>query len=177
MPLPGHDVRESLRDALFMHSRHRNVLSFISMPEMWTVPMETAISLASPRKRLRGRNWTNLSRRCVPAVAVDLSTPGRRGLRCHRRFEIYPYRATFDFECYFSDERLPSDSDKLQWSPRHVPLSVSVASNVPGHEDAQCYVTNGDSDKLVEDMIAHLITLSDAAYDSFCRRTKMFWII
>ena len=30
----------------------------------------------------------------------------------------------------------------------------------------QCYVTNGDSDKLVEDMMAHLITLSDAAYDS-----------
>ena len=72
----------------------------------------------------------------------------------------YPYRATFDFECYFSDERLPSDSDKLQWSARHVPLSVSVASNVTGHEDAQCYVTNGDSDKLVEDMMAHLITLS-----------------
>ena len=61
----------------------------------------------------------------------------------------YPYRATFDFECYFSDERLPSDSDKLQWSARHAPLSVSVAANVTGHEDAQCYVTNGDSDKLV----------------------------
>ena len=78
----------------------------------------------------------------------------------------YPYRATFDFECYFSDERPPSDSDKFQWSARHVPLSVSVASNVPGHDDTQCYVTNGDSDKLVEDMMAHLITLSDAAYDS-----------
>ena len=41
-----------------------------------------------------------------------------------------------------------------------------MASNVTGHEDAQCYVTNCDSDKLVEDMMAHLITLSDAAYDS-----------
>ena len=78
----------------------------------------------------------------------------------------YPYRATFDFECYFSDERLPANTDKLQWSARHIPLSVSVASNVPGHEDAQCYVTNGDSDKLVEDMMAHLIPVSDAAYDS-----------
>ena len=28
------------------------------------------------------------------------------------------------------------------------------------------YVTNGDSDKLVEDMMAHLITISDAEYDS-----------
>ena len=41
-----------------------------------------------------------------------------------------------------------------------------MASNVPGHEDAQCYVTTGDSGKLVEDIMAHLITLSDAAYDS-----------
>ena len=73
----------------------------------------------------------------------------------------YPYRATFDFECYFSDERL------LQWSARHVPLSVRVASNVTGHEDAQCYVTNVDSDKLVEDMMAHLITLSDALRTTF----------
>ena len=78
----------------------------------------------------------------------------------------YPYRAKFDFECYFNDERLPPDSDRVQWSARHVPLSVSLASNVPGHDDAQCYVTNGDSDKLVEDMMAHLITISDAAYES-----------
>ena len=78
----------------------------------------------------------------------------------------FPYRATFDFECYFSDERLPVNSDKLQWSARHVPLSVSVASTVPGYEPAQCYVTDGDSDKLVADMMDHLTAISDAAYDS-----------
>ena len=78
----------------------------------------------------------------------------------------FPYRATFDFECYFSDERLPTNSDKLQWSARHVPLSVSVASNVPGYEPAQCYVTDGDSDKLVADMMDHLTAISDAAYES-----------
>ena len=38
---------------------------------------------------------------------------------------------------------------------------------VPGHDDAQCYVTNGDSDKLVEDMMELLlITFSEAAYES-----------
>ena len=77
----------------------------------------------------------------------------------------FPYRATFDFECYFSDERIPANSDKLQWSARHVPLSVSVASNVPGYEPAQCYITDGDSDKLVADMMAGLVATSDAAYD------------
>ena len=78
----------------------------------------------------------------------------------------FPYRASFDFECYFSDERLPVNSDTLQWSARHVQLSVSVASNVPGYDPAQCYVTDGDSDKLVADMMDHLTAISDAAYES-----------
>ena len=78
----------------------------------------------------------------------------------------YPYRATFDFECYFDRDNVPADTNTLQWSARHVPLSVSVASNVPGYEPAQCYVTDGDSDKLVADMMDHLIAISDAAYES-----------
>ena len=78
----------------------------------------------------------------------------------------YPYRATFDFECYFNDERLPTNTDHVEWIARHVPLSVTVASNVPGYEPAQCYITDGDSDKLVEEMMNNLIAISDAAYDS-----------
>ena len=78
----------------------------------------------------------------------------------------YPYRGTFDFECFFDRHNLPADTKTLQWSARHVPLSVSVASNVPGHEDAQCYITNGDSNKLVADMMVHLTAISDTAYDS-----------
>ena len=78
----------------------------------------------------------------------------------------YPYRATFDFECYFNDERLPTNTDHVEWIASHVPLSVSVASNVPGYEPAQCYITDGDSDKLVEEMMTRLNTISDAAYDS-----------
>ena len=78
----------------------------------------------------------------------------------------FPYRATFDFECYFSDERLPTNTDHVEWIARHVPLSVSVASNVPGYEPAQCCITDGDSDKLVADMMVHLTAISDTAYDS-----------
>ena len=45
---------------------------------------------------------------------------------------FYPYRATFDFERIFDGENLPADSNRVQWIARHVPLSVSLASNVPG---------------------------------------------
>ena len=78
----------------------------------------------------------------------------------------YPYRATFDFECYFDGENIPTNTDRVQWVARHVPLSVSIASNVPGYEPAQCSITDGDSDKLVEEMMNTLIAISDAAYDS-----------
>ena len=78
---------------------------------------------------------------------------------------VYPYRATFDFECFFDGENLPADSDRVQWIARHIPLSVSLASNVPGHETPQCYVTDGDSDKLVGSMMSDLSAISDAAFD------------
>ena len=77
---------------------------------------------------------------------------------------FYPYRATFDFECFFDGENLPANSDRLQWIARHVPLSVSVASNVPGHDTPHCYFTDGDSDKLVGAMMRGLSAISDEAF-------------
>ena len=88
------------------------------------------------------------------------------GIVVEKTLRYYPYRATFDFECFFDRHNLPAYTNTLQWSARHVPLSVSVASNVPGHEDAQCYITHGDSDKLVADMMSHLHAVSDAAFES-----------
>ena len=88
------------------------------------------------------------------------------GIVVEKTLRYYPYRATFDFECYFTGDNVPTDTDHVRWVARHVPLSVSVASNVPGYEPAQCYITDGDSDKLVADMIDHLTAISDAAYES-----------
>ena len=53
----------------------------------------------------------------------------------------------------------------MQWVARHVPLSVSVASNVPGHEQVQCLVTDGDT-KLMSAMMDILQSMSDAAYEN-----------
>ena len=79
---------------------------------------------------------------------------------------FYPYRATFDFECFFEGENLPTATDHLEWVARHVPLSVSVASNVPEYEAPRCFVTDGDSKKLVAGMLRHLHAVSDAAFES-----------
>ena len=40
-----------------------------------------------------------------------------------------------------------------------------MASNVPGHEHPRCYVTDGDSDKLVGTMMRGLSVISDTAFD------------
>ena len=87
------------------------------------------------------------------------------GITVAETLRFYPYRATFDFECFFDGEDLPANSDRVQWIARHVPLSVSVASNVPGHEPPRCYVTDGDSDKLVGTMMRGLSAISDTAFD------------
>ena len=83
-------------------------------------------------------------------------------IRVAESLRYYPYRATFDFECWFDTEQLPSDSDMVHLVARHVPLSVSVASNVPGHERVQCLFTDN---KLVSAMMDILQAMSDAAYD------------
>ena len=116
------------------------------------------------------RTCTRGVRRVYPG-GVYHSTPSvferldDENIRVAESLRYYPYRATFDFECWFDTEQLPSDSDMVHWGARHVPLSVSVASNVPGHERVQCLVTDGDTNKLVSAMMDILRAMSDAAYD------------
>ena len=49
---------------------------------------------------------------------------------------------------------------------------MSVASNVPGHEDARCYVTDGDSKTLVATMMKDLEQTSDTAFELLKPRYK-----
>ena len=96
-------------------------------------------------------------------------------IRFAESLRYYPYRATFDFECWFDTEQLPSDSDKVHWVARHVPLSVSVASNVPRHEQVQCLVTDGDTDKLVSAMMDILRAMNAPHTTRSKTHTGMCW--
>ena len=55
-----------------------------------------------------------------------------------------------------------------QYKSRHVPMSVSLASNVPGHEGPHNIVSSGDSKQLVKEMIRILYEMSDASYAAMC---------
>ena len=153
---------------------HETHFSFISDVRMYchSYRCRTCNSLWKRAWNLRVHEstCTGAVRRVFPG-GVYHSTPSiferlnDENIRVNESLRYYPYRATFDFECWFDTEQLPSDSE-VHWVARHVPLSVSVASNVPGHERVKCLVTNGDSNKLVIDMMALLTSMSDAAYDS-----------
>ena len=77
-------------------------------------------------------------------------------------WRYFPYRATFDFECYFNQEKAQElkNTEKLTWQSTHVPLSVSVWSNVPGYQAPKCFVSEGDSDLLLEEFVQYLTTIS-----------------
>ena len=73
-----------------------------------------------------------------------------------------PYRATYDFECYFDQEKAQElkNTEKLTWQTLHVPLSVSVCSNVPGYQAPNCFVSNGDPKQMLEDFVQYLTEIS-----------------
>ena len=82
----------------------------------------------------------------------------------------FPYHATFDFECYFDQEKAQElkNADKLNWLSSHVPLSVSVCSNVPGYQAPKCFVSNGDPSVFITDFGQYLISISTKSYSLLC---------
>ena len=84
----------------------------------------------------------------------------------------FPDRATFDFECYFDKEKAQElkNTDKLNWESAHVPLSVSVCSNVPGYEEPKCFVSEADLDLPLEEFVQYLTMISNKSSSLLCQR-------
>lgn len=73
----------------------------------------------------------------------------------------YPWFAVFDFESMLI--RLEGDAtDKLEWTHRHDPISVSICSNVPGFGEPRCIV-NADMDALLKEMVDVLYQIQGEA--------------
>ena len=74
----------------------------------------------------------------------------------------FPYRATFDFECYFDKVKAGDlkNTGKLIWQSAHVPLSVSVCSNVPDYDKPKCFVSNSDPNTFTTEFIHYLTKIS-----------------
>ena len=73
---------------------------------------------------------------------------------------LYPYRITYDIECLLSKEQLPEGTDKVTYTSRHELLSVSICSNVPGHDTPACLVRSVTVQELVNDFVDKLETIA-----------------
>ena len=76
---------------------------------------------------------------------------------------LYPWFIVYDFE----DMLVPiqeSNSEKLTWTQRHDPISVSVYSNVPDFTaDPHCIVEH-DVETLVRLMVEYMTRIGDKTY-------------
>ena len=79
---------------------------------------------------------------------------------CDRHFVFF---ACYDFEAYFSKKQI-SNSSMLTLDACHIPLSVAVASNIPGYESGVCFVTEGSEKELVQKLVDYLESLSEVSY-------------
>ena len=86
------------------------------------------------------------------------------GFTIPQHLKYFPYRATFDFECMFNSETGLNDTKKLNWKAKHIPVSVSVCSNVPNYSQPKCFVSNGNSTLLVKNMVDYLVDISKESY-------------
>ena len=86
------------------------------------------------------------------------------GIHVPEEDRYFPFRATFDFEAYFSKRNLPEGTDLLQWNAKHVPLSVSVASNVPGFLKPLCIINEKGVEEMQQKMLEYLEEISHHSY-------------
>ena len=80
----------------------------------------------------------------------------------------FPYYATYDFEAMMIKLKPgeKKDSDKTRFISKHIPMSVSVSSNIPSFKDAICFVSDDENNPrvLVDKMLSYLSRLSDHSF-------------
>ena len=76
---------------------------------------------------------------------------------------LYPYFAVWDMEALLLKSNCKI-SDNLEWISKHVPISVSIASNVPGFEAPICFVET-NIDHLISTMLTYLKKISKSVQD------------
>jgi len=84
------------------------------------------------------------------------------GIIVPQEARYFAYRTTFDFKCYFDKEKAEElkSTEKLNWQSAHVPLSVSVCSNMPEYQEEKCFVSSGDPKELITEFTQYLVSIS-----------------
>ena len=76
---------------------------------------------------------------------------------------FFPWFVVFDFEAILISNQEPK-SEKLTWTTEHVPISVSIFSNVDGFQMLHCLV-DPNTNKLVSKMVEYMAQICDKNYE------------
>ena len=86
------------------------------------------------------------------------------GVQIPEELRYSRYIATYDIESILSREDTPSNTDKTSYTQKHVLVSVSVCSNIPGYTNPKCFVY-GRCESVVHCFVAYLIEISVTKYE------------
>jgi hypothetical protein len=77
----------------------------------------------------------------------------------------FPYRIGFDIECALIRETGLENTAKVDYCAKHLLASISVCSNVPGHQEPTCLITTGCEKDLVKRFLAYVTEISDTSHE------------
>ena len=84
-----------------------------------------------------------------------------------------PWYICYDFEALLQKvQDCPTES--LQWTQKHIPISVAICSNVVGHTDPVCIVET-EQDQLVKSMVTHMRDIADRVHE--LAEEKWGWVL
>ena len=86
---------------------------------------------------------------------------------------IFPWFVCYDFEAIL-EKTNESPTEMLTWTQRHVPISLSICSNVEGYSDPVCIV-EPNQDKLVIKMVETLTNIALQVYEM--SEEKWGWVL
>ena len=84
------------------------------------------------------------------------------GIYVDENDRLFKWFIVFDFEALLIKTDIKT-TEKLTWSHRHHPISVSVCSNIDGFIKPKCFV-DMDTDDLLQCMVEYMYLISDTAY-------------
>ncbi|MEW8545912.1 MAG: hypothetical protein AB2693_20510 [Candidatus Thiodiazotropha sp.] len=92
------------------------------------------------------------------------------GIEVEKPLQHYPWMIVYDMESLLLDK----SNEGTMWKTEHRPVSVCINSNVSEFENVK-FILDSDDDKLLQQMIEYMNTISDKAYElSKCRWKNVF---
>ncbi len=74
--------------------------------------------------------------------------------------KYYPYECAFDFEAMLKNIKTKDNEKKLQITSEHVPVSVSIFSNVPEFDNKSIFICDSNPKKLNKNFVQTILKIS-----------------